>query len=365
MPGWRRTYRLVEGRRVEGTWRPIFIHNGGYYLTPLLLYADGLIDCGAGLITFDEFWDQVALGWVATTIPEGARASVHLLASWTFTDPVVDITPDELVAEVADELAQLAGRPTSSDRCRAAADALRAELTEERRAELRRAYEAVPRHLRPFLGTMDDRDLPFQILMTPVGERRDGTGPVVHAADHEQALAWFAEQHPEPDPWAAEERARAARELPFGSATVLAHGVFPNGWPDPPGLAGLQSHYPAPISVDGRTYPSVHHAFWARSVAGPADHDRIVAEPNPYRARQLAVDADPRPGWQKVQLTVMADLLRAKFAQHPELARLLLATGDGPILYQLADSPFWGTGQGDGRNWLGRLLELVRAELAA
>jgi predicted NAD-dependent protein-ADP-ribosyltransferase YbiA (DUF1768 family) len=60
----------------------------------------------------------------------------------------------------------------------------------------------------------------------------------------------------------------------------------------------------------------------------------------------------------------MAALLRAKFAQHPPLAEALLATGDGGIDYAFGESDFWNTDE-RGRGWLGRLLELIRAELAA
>jgi predicted NAD-dependent protein-ADP-ribosyltransferase YbiA (DUF1768 family) len=69
-----------------------------------------------------------------------------------------------------------------------------------------------------------------------------------------------------------------------------------------------------------------------------------------------------RPGWPAVRAAVMARLLRAKFAQHPQLAEALLATGDGRIEYGGLASPYW---TGDGRNWAGRLLELIRSELAA
>lgn len=49
---WRCTYRVVDGARIEGTWRPAFIWNGGtYYLTDLLIYADGKVDCW-GLVGF-------------------------------------------------------------------------------------------------------------------------------------------------------------------------------------------------------------------------------------------------------------------------------------------------------------------------
>lgn len=56
----------------------------------------------------------------------------------------------------------------------------------------------------------------------------------------------------------------------------------------------------------------------------------------------------------------MATLLRAKFRQHPDLAQILTATGTAVITYSQFDSEFWG----HRRNWMGRLLEAARAELA-
>lgn len=61
----------------------------------------------------------------------------------------------------------------------------------------------------------------------------------------------------------------------------------------------------------------------------------------------------------------MTMLLRAKYAQHPDLAEVLLATEDATLLYDDADSSFWGDNAYRGRNWTGRLLELVRSELHA
>jgi len=53
-------------------------------------------------------------------------------------------------------------------------------------------------------------------------------------------------------------------------------------------------------------------------------------------------------------------LLRAKYSQHPELGRILMGTGTAVITYNQFDSESWSFK----RNWMGRLLELVRAELA-
>lgn len=78
-----------------------------------------------------------------------------------------------------------------------------------------------------------------------------------------------------------------------------------------------------------------------------------------------AQEAPRRPGWPAIRLAVMTRLLRAKFAQHPDMARTLLATGDARIVYSGAGSAYWTASTERSSNWIGRLLELVRSELAA
>lgn len=69
----RPTYRDVDGRRIEGTWRPIFIKNGGtHHLADLKIYADGQIDCW-GMVDLQGFSEKLRSGWVATSLPSGAR----------------------------------------------------------------------------------------------------------------------------------------------------------------------------------------------------------------------------------------------------------------------------------------------------
>jgi len=41
MTGSARAYRIVDGERVEGTWRSVFVHNGDFHLADLVVYADG------------------------------------------------------------------------------------------------------------------------------------------------------------------------------------------------------------------------------------------------------------------------------------------------------------------------------------
>jgi predicted NAD-dependent protein-ADP-ribosyltransferase YbiA (DUF1768 family) len=126
-----------------------------------------------------------------------------------------------------------------------------------------------------------------------------------------------------------------------------------------------------------RTY---REANWALAVVDPAVAEQIPAADGPndaaqraaqragqlagQRAGQRAAQAQIRPSWPVIRTGVMTRLLRAKFAQHPELAQMLLATGDGRIEYTSGEH-HWGAHRGKGRNWMGRLLELIRSELAA
>ncbi|MGI5215411.1 DUF7638 domain-containing protein [Plantactinospora sp. CA-290183] len=51
-----RAHRDVNGQRVEGTWRHIFVRNAdNYYLTDLVIYPDGAID-GTGRLTISTGW---------------------------------------------------------------------------------------------------------------------------------------------------------------------------------------------------------------------------------------------------------------------------------------------------------------------
>jgi predicted NAD-dependent protein-ADP-ribosyltransferase YbiA (DUF1768 family) len=150
----------------------------------------------------------------------------------------------------------------------------------------------------------------------------------------------------------------------FAPAIKLYHS-YPSKPVDAPGWRGLRNDYPAPIVVGEVTYPSVAHAYWALSVAEPAVRTAIATAETHAAARKSATAAAQREGWQHARTAVMVALLRAKYDQHPDLAEILLTTNDATVIYDDADSAFWGDNAGRGRNWAGRLLELVRSEQQA
>ncbi|MFD9560784.1 NADAR family protein [Streptomyces sp. NPDC059994] len=364
MIGKARTYRMADGIRVPGTWRHAFIRNGDYHLTDLFIYADGLIDCW-GLVTLKEFEEKLRCGWVATELPDGARASGHELASWRFSEPYTWLTPELLLAEVRDTIEQLNGRPDSTDRCLAAVDAFLADRTDERRAAARAAYLAIPETQRHYaLGDMDRRDVPLQVLVLgPGGYTQDWPDDAITREEYDEAVAYFEERAK----WSAERPSRVPADGPATSVAPAIHlyQSYPLKPSDDPGTKALRNDYPAPVDVDGTTYLSVAHAYWALSTADPAARAAIMEADSSFAARKLAADAGRRDGWEQVRPAVMTRLLRAKYTQHPALAEVLLSTDDATLVYDDSDSDFWGDRSGRGRNWTGRLLELIRSELHA
>ncbi|MEW2075549.1 MULTISPECIES: NADAR family protein [unclassified Streptomyces] len=363
MIGNRITYRMADGVRVPGTWRHAFIRNFDYHLTDLFIYADGLIDCW-GLVTLEEFEKKLRSGRVATELPEGAEASAFDLARWKFAEPQTWLTPEVLVAEIRDTIDQLNGRPDSTARCLAAVDVFLADPTEENRDAARDAYFAIPETRRHYaLGDMDRKDWPLQVLVAGPGGTTDRRpDEEVTQDEYDRALSYFEERAE----WIAKGRSRVPAD---GPATAVAPAVhlyesYPLKPSDDPGTKALRNEYPAPVEVDGVTYPTVTHAYWALSVADPALREAVAAADSTFSARNLAADADRSEDWERRRTAVMTALLRAKFTRHPELARALLATDDATIVYGDSDSAFWGDDRGRGRNWTGRLLELVRSELA-
>lgn len=165
---WNLTYRITpEGERIDGVFAMAFIHNGDYYLTDIRIYRDGLIDCW-GLVIFEEFKAKVRSGWVVTKPPPDAQIHVSFLGRFTATNASYWIEPEEFIKEVADEIEELNGRSTTSDRCREAWAAFEASRSEEAKQALRLAYEAIPEHNRRYvLRDQDAKDHTIRAVLYP------------------------------------------------------------------------------------------------------------------------------------------------------------------------------------------------------
>lgn len=165
MPNWIYTQREVNGVTIPGTFIHAFVHNGAYFATEIKIYKDGMIDCW-GLVDMEGFKKKVNQGWVVTQLPEGARVCV---ADTYFTvadvKQVPPIEESEFIKEVEDEIRELNGQLTSGRLCFQALEAYKREPSEATKETLHKMYEAVPKHKRKFLGSMDDMDSEYRMIL--------------------------------------------------------------------------------------------------------------------------------------------------------------------------------------------------------
>lgn len=103
----------------------------------------------------------------------------------------------------------------------------------------------------------------------------------------------------------------------------------------------------------------------------------ILGQDDPKEAKRLARrhervwDEKLKSRWLKsLRLDVMCWVVRRKFAQNPDLASLLAASGNSPIVEPSRFDEYWGLvipspERWRGKNHLGRLLMKVRAELSS
>lgn len=120
--------------------------------------------------------------------------------------------------------------------------------------------------------------------------------------------------------------------------------------------------------MDGHWYRTSEHYFQAMKFEDPDYQERIRETKSPMIAARLGRSRNIkiRSDWEEVKIDVMRTAVRAKIMEHNELQKLLLGTGDEPIVEAAGRDYFWGIGKdGSGKNWLGKILMEVRSELQA
>lgn len=126
----------------------------------------------------------------------------------------------------------------------------------------------------------------------------------------------------------------------------------------------LSNFYPAHVEYDGIAYKNNEAAFQAQKCARQEDKKQFANIDDPVIAKRLGAKVLLRRDWESVKLSIMKDIVKAKFVQNPELARKLLETKDAYIEEGNTWSDrFWGTYLGEGQNHLGKIIMEVRSEL--
>jgi N-glycosidase YbiA len=118
-----------------------------------------------------------------------------------------------------------------------------------------------------------------------------------------------------------------------------------------------------PIVVDEAEWPTVEHYYQAQKFFATERIELIRITSSPAEARKLGREKGHpiRPNWDDIRDDVMFEALLAKFRQHPEIATVLLSTGDALLVEDNPFDSYWGCGRdGNGKNRLGLCLMKVR-----
>ncbi|GLT87794.1 hypothetical protein SLE2022_058550 [Rubroshorea leprosula] len=160
---------------------------------------------------------------------------------------------------------------------------------------------------------------------------------------------------------------------PYESSIIF----FYKTW-DPYGAFSNFSPHPIQMPDDNgnyATWPSVEHYYQANKFVGGNDPvarnciEKIKSAKSPEEAArmgrsiQTGQPALVRSDWDSVKIDVMYRALKCKFSIYPHLNSLLLSTAGSVLVEASPHDLFWGGGrEGEGLNYLGRLLMQLRSE---
>ncbi|RYR60940.1 hypothetical protein Ahy_A04g018028 isoform C [Arachis hypogaea] len=160
---------------------------------------------------------------------------------------------------------------------------------------------------------------------------------------------------------------------PYESSIIF----FYKTW-DPYGA--LSNFSPHPIQMpdengDNVTWLSVEHYYQAHKFIGMDDTlardsiEKIKSAKSPEEAAKIGRSMQRkrpdlvRPDWDNIKIDVMYRALKCKFSTYPHLNTMLLSTTGSVLVEASPHDLFWGGGRdGEGLNYLGRLLMKLRSE---
>jgi hypothetical protein len=129
-----------------------------------------------------------------------------------------------------------------------------------------------------------------------------------------------------------------------------------NFWPIRGGIRGYGD--------DALIYPTAEAAFQAAKTHDASERQAVRDARTPTIAKRLGRKVALRADWETIKLSIMAELVRRKFAPGSELAGWLAATGDTHLVEgNNWNDRYWGVCRGTGLNHLGTILMAARAAL--
>lgn len=127
----------------------------------------------------------------------------------------------------------------------------------------------------------------------------------------------------------------------------------------------LSNFYPCKVVYEGIEYPSSEHAYVAAKTDNQLQKLAISEIPSTSDVKRFGRQIKLKDNWDNIKISIMKNIVEAKFDQNPDLMKLLQETRN----YELIEGNNWGDrfwGQsplGNGRNELGKILMSVRDDI--
>lgn len=134
--------------------------DSGYELTPMFVFADGLVRIGpeGDFLDVSQIQGLHDRGEIQCSAPKGSKIMISGLGKFCCKEDFGFVPISARIGEIYDKIEELNGRPSIVRLCAEAYDSYEQDRSRERLEVLRELYERVPDHLRCYCGDMDTRD---------------------------------------------------------------------------------------------------------------------------------------------------------------------------------------------------------------
>ena len=128
----------------------------------------------------------------------------------------------------------------------------------------------------------------------------------------------------------------------------------------------MSNFYKSPIVYEGRSYPTVEHAFQAAKTRNEEAHEKIRLAGTPNKAKSLGRKVNLREDWEEVKYGIMEKFVTLKFTQNKELLGKLRNIPDEQLSeYNRHHDCIWGICicekcNGKGTDYLGDILRNLK-----
>ena len=125
----------------------------------------------------------------------------------------------------------------------------------------------------------------------------------------------------------------------------------------------LSNFYEATVVYDGIRYRNAESAFQSAKLADRKERLKFQKLTG-AEAKALGKTVKLRDDWNDIKLSVMYDVVSAKFANNPDLRDDLIWTGNQEIVEENTwGDTYWGVCRGKGENHLGKILMWIRKDI--